>query len=98
MTLEQHLADSGGEAEIAVDLERRMRVEEVGVDATAPGGHALDVQPDRAEKIAHQEMGVVAVQKPRPEVNLPAQRPTGAIAAAQFQSPARSGGAFGRGG
>ena len=35
MALQQHLGDAGRRAEVAVDLKRRVRVEQVGVDATA---------------------------------------------------------------
>ena len=33
--LEQHLGHAGGDAEVAVDLERRMGVEQVGIDPAA---------------------------------------------------------------
>jgi hypothetical protein len=35
VALHQHLGDAGGRPEVAVDLERRVRVEEVRVDAAA---------------------------------------------------------------
>jgi len=35
MTLQQHFGDAAGRSKVAVDLERRVRVEQVGVDATA---------------------------------------------------------------
>ena len=71
-------------AEVAVDLERRMRVEEVGQRAVL-------------EQVRQQVVGVVAVVEAGPEVDLPGHAPAGAAVAAAFERLACGGGQFGRG-
>ena len=72
VALEEHLGDAGRGAEVAVDLERRMGVEEVGV------GAALEL-------LAEHLVGVVAVEESRPEVDLPRLAPARAAVAAARQ-------------
>jgi len=46
--LHEHLGDPRRDAEVAVDLERRVRVEEVRVDAAAPVYEVLPVSTSRS--------------------------------------------------
>ncbi len=68
----EHLVDAGGGAEVAVDLEGRVRIPEVGV-----GGVGDDV--------AHHLVGAITVEQLGPEVDLPSHRPAGTAVAAVFQ-------------
>ncbi len=72
LTLHEHLGDPRGGPEIAVDLERRMGVPEV-------------VQGGALELLGEHLVGVVAVQQPCPEVDLPRLGPAGAAVAARGQ-------------
>jgi len=65
MALDQHFANPGGEAEVAVDLERRVTVEEVGHGAAAQQFGAVDG-------------GGVAIAQAGEEVDGPRAAPTGA--------------------
>lgn len=67
MGLEEHLGDAGGRAEVAIDLEGWVGVEEVGVETAS----ALD-SANRCEEVAEDFVGVVAIQEACPEVDLPA--------------------------
>ncbi len=83
VALQQHLGHAGGVAEVAVDLERRVGVEQVGVKAAAAHHHLR--RPHGREQVADDRVGVVAVAHARPEVDLPAHRPAGGLVAAQLQ-------------
>ncbi len=85
--LQQHFRNAGGRAEVAVNLERRMGIEQVGVGAAA----RAVVGPliiDQAELARQQLQGAVAVPEAGPLVDLPAQAPAGSVVAARFQAPA----------
>jgi hypothetical protein len=64
LALQQHFGDARGGAEVPVDLERRVGVPQVR-------------QRARGELVAEQLVRPVAVQQPRPEVDLPGLAPTG---------------------
>ena len=86
--LQQHLADAGGVAEVAVDLERRVGVEEVCVHAAAvPVVHARVA--DEPQQVADEFVGAVAVVQARPEVDLPGGAPAGAHVAARVERDPR---------
>ena len=68
VALQQHLGDPRGRAEVAVDLERRMRVEQVR--RTAP--RCAGLSDAGVDQVLQNPVRVVAVQEPRPEVHLPA--------------------------
>ena len=89
--LHQHLGDAGGEREVAVDLERRMGVEQVRVDPAARAVARARVVADRPQQVLHQDVGVVAVLEACPEVDLPAERPAGAVVAADLEGALRRG-------
>ena len=72
MALQEHFRDAGRHTEVAVDLERRMRVEEVRIGV-------------ELEEVLHDEEGVVAVLHPRPEIHFPAEAPAGGHVAALEQ-------------
>src|ERR1035438_267869 len=81
VALQQHLGDAGGGAEVAVDLKRRMCVEQVLVHSGLGG---LGVRC-RGDQVAHDPVGVVAIQEARPQVELPAHRPAGSGVTAENQ-------------
>ena len=72
VALQEHLGDAGGRAEVAVDLERRVGVEEVrqGVPRQGLDEHLV---------------GVVAVEQAGPEVDLPGLAPARAAVAPEDQ-------------
>ena len=82
LALQQHLDDAGRGAEVAVDLERRMRVPQVGQRAVA-------------QQAFEQLVRAVAVAQARPEVDLPRAAPARAGVAARIERGARRGGELG---
>ncbi len=74
VTLHQHLGDAGDAAEVAVDLEGRVQVEEVGRGAR------------RGEQVRQVLVGAGRLQQPRPHVDLPGEGPALSRGAAQFQA------------
>ena len=83
MALQQHLADTCRTAEVTVDLEGWVRIEEVGIGA-APRA-PLYIVGDLREHVLDNLEGVVAVEHARPEVDLPAQTPASGHIAALLQ-------------
>ena len=75
VALQQHFRYPGGVAEVAVDLERRMGVEQVRQDAILEQLHDQLVRP-------------VAIVQARPEVDLPGGAPPGADVAAGVERDA----------
>ena len=89
VALEEHFDETGERAEIAVDLEGRMGVQEAAVHAAAT------VISDRlfadiCELFAQELVRTVTVEQARPQVDLPRLRPAGAIVAAAVQHHARA--------
>ena len=82
LALQQHLDHARRGAEVAVDLERRMRVPEIRQRAVAQ-------QP------LQQLVRAVAVAQARPEVDLPGAAPAGAGITARIERGARRGGELG---
>ena len=83
VALHEHLGDAGADSEVAVYLERGVAVVEVVVDAAGiliggVGGGVL-------ECVLKDDVCVVAVEGPCPEVDLPAHRPAGGCVAAQLE-------------
>ena len=83
MALRQHLDDAGGGAEVAVDLEGRVGVEQVGVDA-APAAIVRRAGLDQREQPRQQLERALAVEQARPLVDLPAHAPARGLVAAQL--------------
>ena len=85
VALQQHLCHAGGDAEVAVYLERCVRVEEVVIDSALRlvGAVALAVLEGRAEEfdtlVGHQGAGV--------EVHLPPHAPARGWQPAQDEAP-----------
>ncbi len=95
LALQQHLRDAGGAAEVAVDLERGMRVEQVGVRAAsrvlllARRRHVVQVRPQHAVR-------VIAVEEAGPEPDLPRLAPAGAAISPEFERSPHGGREIGR--
>ncbi len=75
VTLQEHFGDPRRRAEISIDLERRMGVEQVRICAIG------------SQKLTEEQVRVIAILESGPEVDLPAHRPTGRLVAAQFERP-----------
>src|SRR5579859_145920 len=70
LALEQHLGDAGCAAKVAIDLERRMRVEHIRVYSAVFTRGADGI----GEQFIEQFQGVVAVAEAGPAVDLPGDR------------------------
>ena len=68
MTLQQHLGDAGGPAQIAIDLERRMGAEQVGIGAGTMGAIQLN---GRLQQLSQEMIRMVALTQARPETEFP---------------------------
>jgi hypothetical protein len=75
--LQEHLADAGGAAEVAIDLERRMGIEHIRVGPLGPQQHREDL------------IRVFAVMEACPEVQTPADAQARGFVAANLQALAR---------
>ena len=80
VALQQHLGDAGGTSEVAVDLEWRVRVEEVRV-----GAALLLLVAHEGQLVADELEGVVAVEQARPQAHLPSHAPSCRRVAAVYQ-------------
>src|SRR5579871_1700351 len=90
LALEEHFGDAGGGAEVAVDLEGRVCVEEVGEEA----GFRLDallLVGGGLDQVLQDAPGMIAIEEARPEVQLPAHRPAGGFIAAKLERLFRGG-------
>ena len=74
MTLDEHLADTSGTTEVAVDLEGRMGIKEVGISTTM--STPLYRVGNHGEHVANDAEGMVAIEHTRPEIDFPAQAPS----------------------
>jgi len=75
MALDEHFHHACRGSEIAVDLEGRMGVEEVGIGAASPGVDFF-VDLDGAEEEFYHIIGMVAIEEACPEVDFPRQAPS----------------------
>ena len=73
MALHEHLVHAGDRTEVAVNLERRVRIEQVVVRLA------------RGKEHANHRVGMVAVVHAGPKVDFPSERPAGRIVTALFQ-------------
>src|SRR5690606_22735374 len=80
---EQHLGDPGRRSEIAVDLEGRVSVQQIGVHA-APGGSAPP-EVDRRQELLQAFVRLFAIEQTRPKVHLPGQAPARPFVGAELQ-------------
>ena len=76
MALHEHLVHAGDRTEVAVNLERRVRIEQVVVRLA------------RGKEHANHRVGMVAVVHAGPKVDFPSERPAGRIVTALFQRDA----------
>ena len=83
VTLQEHLTDTCRTAEVAIDLEGRMGIEEVGV-GTATGTPFGGIG-NHVEHILDDCKRVVTVEHTGPEVDLPAKTPACSHVAALIQ-------------
>ena len=95
VALQQHLGDAGERTEVAIDLERRMRIEQVQIGAPTALIVGLGAIHGR-ELLAHQAEGVIPIVQPRPTVDLPRFAPAGAFVSPQLQALAHRAGQFRR--
>ena len=75
VALQEHLCNACCATEVAVDLERRMGVEEVRIGAAVGILLYAAVVGQQVEHVGDDLQGVVAIEHTRPEVYLPAQAP-----------------------
>ena len=73
VALKKHLRDTRACTEVAVYLERRMGVEEVGI---GPSVGIAGICRKQVEQIAEYGIGVIAVEKTRPKIDFPSQAPS----------------------
>ncbi len=92
LRLQEHLGDAGSRAEVTIDLKRRMRVEKVGVDAAALAVVNVVPRARNVQQVTQQEVRMITIQQPRPEVDAPCHRPPGGLVAARGQGDLRGGG------
>ena len=83
MGLDQNLADPGSASEVSIDLKGRMRVEKVGI---SPSFSIVSVNVgDWSQLLPDQLKRAVAIEQARPQVDLPAHRPTGGFISPVFK-------------
>ena len=75
MALKQHFAHTGRIAEVTVDLEWWMSVEEVWIDAPFWELPCLGIAWQEAQQVADNGVGMVAVEHTCPEIDFPTQTP-----------------------
>src|SRR5437870_5388230 len=90
VTSQKHLRDAGGRAKIAVNLKRRVRVQQVWIQAAAFARRNFR-SADGREQVAQDAMRVIAVAETRPDIQLPTHAPAGRLVAAEGQRLARGG-------
>ena len=83
LALQQHLVDARGTAEVAVDLERRVRVEHVAVGA-ATLAVVISAHAARDAKLLIQDLErVISITKSRIKIDLPRVAPPRGLIATQ---------------
>ena len=87
MALHQHLCDTGCTAEVAVYLERWMRIEEIAIGSTLFLVQSIgeEVVIGQGQLVMNQLISVITIQKTSPETNLPSHRPAGTRVATMYQ-------------
>ena len=85
MALQEHLGDACRDAEVAVDLEGRMGVEEVGIGAAVGIVAHVAVVGQQAQHVRDNLVGVVAVEHACPEAGLPTETPARGLVATLLQ-------------
>ena len=87
VTLKEHLGNACRTAEVAVDLERRMGVEEVRISA-APLLHGTEDEKSvggERQLVLNEFVSVVAVEQTCPRTDLPTHAPAGRDIAASLE-------------
>ena len=77
MALKQHLANTGSKAKIAVNLEWRVGIQQVGIGAPLGIIPHLAVVGKQMEHVPDDAVGMVAIQQPGPEIDFPPKAPAG---------------------
>ena len=79
MTLKEHLGNARRTTEVAIDLERRMGIEEVRISAATllHGTENEEGVSGERQLVLNEFVGVVAVEQTRPRTDLPTHAPTG---------------------
>ena len=85
MALDKHFSDGRCDAEIAVDLERRMCIKQIRIDSAAGNVVRRTLREDGGQQIPDDPAGMIAVEESRPESDSPSHCPSGAQIAAAFQ-------------
>ena len=87
MTLHQHFCDTGCTAEVAIYLERWMRIEEIAIGSTFLLVQSVgeEVVIRQGQLVVNQLVGMITIQKASPETNLPSHRPTCTRVATMYQ-------------
>ena len=82
MALQQHLGDASRAAEVAINLERRMGAEEVGIGACLMASVKMN---GRLEEVPQKTISMVTIVKTRPKADFPSPRPTCAFVTTAVQ-------------
>lgn len=93
--LDQHFHHAGSGAEIAIDLERWMGIEQVRIHAAAAELSFFSLRANGFEQVAEDFHRAVAIEKACPQIRFPAHRPAGGFIAAEFERLLRCGKKFG---
>ena len=89
LALHQHLADTSRTAEVAVNLEGRMGIEEVGVGAASftVVRHSAFLRCNGSQQFTVYLMGFLPILQSCPEVDAPTRTPTCRLVAFDFKCP-----------
>ena len=86
MALQEHFGHASSEAKVAVNLEWRVSVEEIGVEPAADiNCHIVLGGGDREKQLSDESKGALAIAESRMEVDFPRKRPTGSFISSQFK-------------
>src|SRR5687767_1227812 len=73
MALQQHFRHTGGSGKVAIYLERRMCIKEVGVRTASP----FSIGAGIVQQLTNECISMIAIQQTRPPVDLPSAAPAG---------------------
>lgn len=90
VALKQKLGHTGSKPEVAVNLERRVGIEEIGIDATVGIFFCQGIAWQQVQHVVDNRQGMVAVEHPCPEVDFPSEAPSCGHIPALQESDARN--------